>query len=586
MRNREELIKVLKGIDGLGYKAYKDIEGAYDFGGFSLIIDHVQGDPFASPTRIRLKVPQKRAQFPSDLFEKKIRARALQDYLTRKFAAAIQAIAKGNRGIGGSGRISVDLPGPEVLERTSCWVDREAVEIRFTMGLPAAGRTILGRQAEEMLCGEVPRIVEKSLFYANLLPAECKTHVDVVEDQEYIRGRLAGKKWVCFIANGSILPRKSGIDERPLPKEEGNGRPAPVLFQSPPDLEGEVETLHHGNIKGMAVPEGVTLIVGGGFHGKSTLLDAIEKGVYAHIPGDGREWVVTHPAAVKIRAEDGRAVEKVDIRPFIINLPFGKSTAPFSTDNASGSTSQAANIMEALEAGARVLLIDEDTSASNFMIRDQRMQKLVLKNQEPITPFIDKVRQLYRGMGVSTVLVMGGSGDYFEAADRVIMMANYLPQDVTRQVAEIIMKYPLQRNPEGGESFGKVSSRIPLPESFDPQRGKREVKIDAKGLKKIVYGRTVIDLAQVSQVVDEGQTHAIGDLIHYCATHYFQGKLPLAEGLKRAITDIEEKGMDIISPFQRGDIARPRIFELAAAINRMRTLKVKIMESQKNRSEQ
>jgi len=573
MRSKEDLKNILSRIDGWGYKAYKDIEGDYDFGDFLVLVDHVQGDPFASPSRIRLKVPQGRAKFPPDLFQNRVKARALRDFLTRKFAAAIQAIAKGSRGMGGSGRIIIDLPGQEVLERTSCFVNKEEVEVRFTLGLPAAGRTILGRQAEEMFFAEIPRIVEKALFYENLNGAEIMAHIDVLEDQEYIRGQLKEKKWICFIANGSLLPRRSGIDERPLPRAAGSNRDV-IPFQSPLELEGVVNTNHHGPIKGMAVPEGVTLIVGGGFHGKSTLLNAIEKGVYAHIPGDGREFVVTDPAAVKIRAEDGRAVEKVNISPFINNLPFGKNTAPFSTENASGSTSQAANIMEALEVGAKVLLIDEDTSATNFMIRDQRMQTLISKDREPITPFIDKIRQLYEEVGVSAIVVMGGSGDYFEVADRVVMMENYLPRDVTLPVKEIVRKYPSSRQAEGGNSFGKIPQRVPRVESFDPQRGKREVKIDAKGLKTIIFGRTVIDLSHVAQVVDESQTNAIGDLIHYAATRYFQGDISLNEGLKMVMADVEGKGLDIIAPFKRGDYAGPRIFEVAAAINRMRTLKI------------
>jgi len=579
VQTKEDLKKILARIDGRGYKAYKDIEGAYDFGDFWFFIDHVQGDPFGSPTRVRLQVPQEKAKIPSELFQNKTRAIALQDYLTRKFAAAIQAVAKGHRGIGGSGKISVDIPGQEVLERTSCRVDPEKVEVRFTMGLPAAGRTILSRQAEEMFFGEIPKIVERSVFYGNLSPAEGKNHVDAVEDQEYIRTQLSRQGWICFMANGSLLPRLSGVDERPLKGEDtGTGQPI-VLFPSPPEMEVEVETLHRGKIRGMALREGITLIVGGGFHGKSTLLNAIEKGVYPHIPGDGREYVVTHPTAVKVRAEDGRAVEKVDIRPFITNLPLRKGTAEFSTKNASGSTSQAANIMEALEVGAKVLLIDEDTSATNFMIRDQRMQELVAKEKEPITPFIDKVKQLYEERSVSTVLVMGGSGDYFDQATRVIMMDAYVPKDVSGRVREIVQKYPTLRKPEGSETFGRVCSRIPLSESFDPQRGKRDVKIDAKGLRTILYGRTPIDLSQVAQVVDESQTNAIGDLIHYCASRYFKGDVPLGEGLRRAMADVEEKGLDILAPFKKGDYARPRIFEVAAAINRMRTLKIKTVVS-------
>lgn len=571
MLSKEDLKRVLTRLDGRGYKAYQEIEGTYDFGNFLLFIDHVQGDPFASPSRLRLKVPQRVANFPLDLFQNKIRAMALRDYLTRKFHEAIKNVVKGNRGTGHSGRISIDLPGQEILERTSCFVDKEWVEVRFTLGLPAAGRTILGRQAEEMFLEEIPRLVEKSLYHQNHSPDEIKRHVEVVEDQEYIRGQLEEKNWICFLADGSILPRRSGVDDRPLIIEEGNERKV-VAWETPPELTGEIETKHHGKARGMAIPEGVILIVGGGFHGKSTLLNALEKGVYPHIPGDGREFVVTHPQAVKIRAEDGRFVKKVDISPFINHLPFGQSTSPFSTENASGSTSQAANIMEALELGAKVLLIDEDTSATNFMIRDQRMQALVAKGKEPITPFIDKVRQLYEELGVSTILVMGGSGDYFEVADRVIMMENYLPQDVTERAREIREQYPTLRQAEGGKHFGQIRERIPLPESFDPQRGRKEVKIDAKGLKTIIYGRALIDLTQVVQVVDESQTNAIGDLIHFAASRYFNGKVALAAGLRQALKEVEKNGLDIITPFRRGDYALPRIFEIGAAINRLRTL--------------
>jgi predicted ABC-class ATPase len=575
MRNSDELKDLLTRIDGKGYKAYKNLEGVYDYGDFSLWIDHVQGDPFAAPSRLRVQVEQKKAKFSPALYHPRIRAIALQDFLTRQFDKAIRAFVKGVRGIGGSGRIAIDRPGQEVLERTSCTVDTEKVEARFTAGLPAAGRTVLGRQAADMLFQEIPELIRHALLSTNLPVNELWRHVQVIEDQETIRGQMERNQWICFIANGSRLPRRSGIDDRPLGQDERNS-PGPVVpFQSPKEYEVEVETCHQGRIKGMAIPEGVTLIVGGGFHGKSTLLNAIEKGVYPHIPGDGRERVVVHPAAVKIRAEDGRSVEKVDIRSFISHLPLAKDTTHFSTDRASGSTSQASNIMEALEVGARVLLIDEDTSATNFMIRDQRMQALVAKDKEPITPLVDKVRQLYQEFNVSTVLVMGGSGDYFEVADRVIMMDTYLPQDVTSHAAEVVKKIPSGRHSEAGGKFGKIAPRVPRRESFDPQKGKRDVKIEAHGVKTILYGRTAIDLSQVAQLVDESQTRAIGDLIHYCATHYFKEEICLADGLEKAMADLDRKGLDLLSPFKRGDYARPRIFEMAAAINRMRTLKIK-----------
>ena len=260
----------------------------------------------------------------------------------------------------------------------------------------------------------------------------------------------------------------------------------------------------------MGIPKGVTLVVGGGYHGKSTLLRAIERGVYNHIPGDGREFVVTDPTAVKIRAEDGRNVVGVDISPFIGMLPGGHDTHFFITDNASGSTSQAANILEALEAESKLILLDEDTSATNFMIRDRRMQTLIEKVHEPITPFVDKVRQLYKDYGVSTILVMGGSGDYFEVVDTVIAMVEYEPRDVTGEAKEISDKYPTGRIGEGDAGFGRLPERIPLSEGFDSRKGRREINLRAQGLKTLLFGREEIDLSCVEQLTEDGQVKAIG----------------------------------------------------------------------------
>lgn len=329
-----------------------------------------------------------------------------------------------------------------------------------------------------------------------------------------------------------------------------------------------------GVVTGMGIPKGVTLIVGGGYHGKSTLLDALQIGVYNHIPGDGRELVVSNPCTAKIRAEDGRRIEKVDISPFIDNLPFGQPTTAFSTEDASGSTSQAANIVEALEAGAEVLLMDEDTSATNFMIRDHRMQELVAKPKEPITPFIDKVQQLYNDYGVSTVLVIGGSGEYFDVADCVICMVEYTPYDVTEKAAVIAEKYKAERNPEGGAHFGKITERIPLVHSFDPSKGRRKVKIRSQTVKTILFGTHTIDLHAVEQLIDVGQTKAIGDAIYY-ATRYMEGEYTLRDIVENVIADTAENGLSVLSPYPVGTYAAFRGLELAAAINRLRTLSVR-----------
>jgi len=510
MKTIDALRTILARIDGRGYKAYKELEGRYDFGTFTLLVDHVQGDPYAAPSRLRIKVPQKQAAMPARHYANRPRRIGLEDFLTRAFAAAIGRIARGNRGMGKSGLIAIDCGNQEVLERTSLFVSSSEVEARFVMGLPARGRSILGREAAAMFLDEVPQIVEASLFFSRLDADGMARHVDVVEDHAALHQILKEKELAAFIADGSILPRRSGIDPRPL--KEGA-----IPFVSPPAFRTVLHAPNRGEVAGMGVPCGITLIAGGGFHGKSTLLNALKYAVFPHIPGDGREYVVTDATAVKIRAEDGRSISGVDISPFINNLPYGKETTFFTTENASGSTSQAADIMEALEMGSRLLLIDEDTSATNFMIRDRRMQALVAKEKEPITPFVDRVRQLRETFGVSTILVMGGSGDYLDTADRVILMERYRPLDVTDRARKIVEEIVTLRRPEGSGPFGPLADRRPLPTSFDPSRGRREVKIDARGMREILFGRERIDLSEVEQLVEISETRAVGEILHYFA---------------------------------------------------------------------
>jgi len=565
MLTEKELRENLNKIEGAGYKSYKSLLGEYDFGDYALFIDSVQRDPFASPSRLRVRVYNDKAGFPSDTYTSRSREIALRDYLARKFNENIKLFSLGNRGSGGSGRISIDAPGQEILERSSVVITHLYIEVRFTAGMPAIGRSVAAKHAEAMLFEELPKIVNLSLKFENLDEAQLYEHLHCAEDADFIRGELENLGLVAFIAEKSLLPRVSGVDDRPLPEEDA------VLFESPVELREDLFLPNLGMISGMGIPKGVTLITGGGFHGKSTLLRAIERGIYNHIPGDGREFVVTNPNAVKIRAEDGRRVENVNIKPFISKLPFGKETESFSTDDASGSTSQAANILEALEVGADALLIDEDTTATNFMIRDHRMQELVAKNNEPINPFIDKVKSLFREHRVSTVLVIGGSGDYFDVADRVIRMTEYKPEEVTEEAKEIADRFKTERVVEGGDYFGVLTDRIPIRESVDAAKGKRKAKISQKGLHSIKFGKNLIDISALEQLVDMSQTNAIGDAIMY-SKRYMDGVKTLREITSLVMMDIARNGLDVLKKKVAGDYAEFRSLELAAAINRLRTL--------------
>lgn len=572
MRSSEDLRLRLFKLDGRGYKAYKDIEGAYSFGDFDLIADHVQGDPFAEPSRFRVNVPMKTAGLPPSATSNKSREIATRDYLARSFDRALQGRSRSVGGTGKSGAIYIDAPGQEILERSAVLVDGDSVEARFKVGLPARGRTIMGAAAARMLVDELPAVVKRSLVYGSIDVGAFAAHIEGCEDQDAMRGALREMGLVAFVADGSILPRRSGVDERPL----AEGRVVP--FESPPSLRVTLEGPNCGSVSGMGIPEGVTLVVGGGFHGKSTLLHALETGVYNHVPGDGRERVVTRGDAVKIRAEDGRWVANVDISPFIGDLPYGRSTAEFSTENASGSTSQAANIVEALESGSRLLLIDEDTSATNFMIRDARMQRLVAPEKEPIRPLVDLAEPMYRELGVSTVIVMGGSGDYLDVAHTVIMMDSYRPLDVTERARAVARGLPSSREPAApgwpGGSGGEGRGRLFDPSSMDAARGRRE-KVSAKGLKTILFGRRTIDLSAVEQLVDDSQTRAIGDaLIYLRETHMKGGGSPLSAMLDALDEALDGGGLGVIMRAAFGDRARPRRHEVAAALNRLRGVRV------------
>ncbi len=581
MRSEEDLRGALRRIDGRGYKAYKDVRGAYELGDVLLFIDHVQGDPFAAPSKLRLRVPDGVAGLPAELFAGRVRQVALEDFLARLAARAIRRGEGRRRGSGKSGIVQIDAGGQQVLERTAARVTEGFAELRIQVGLPAAGRRVLGREAEILLCQELPRVAAAALQWDAIPRDEARAFVECVENQEHLRGQLSERGLVAFVGDGAILPRESGASDRPLTRDAVPFR-APESLRATLDLAYPRETPEgpRDTITGMGIPRGVTLVVGGGYHGKSTLLKALERAVYPHVPGDGREWVVSDARLVKIRAEDGRRVEQVDIEAFIGDLPQGRSTTAFSSDDASGSTSQAANIVEAVEAGATGLLLDEDTSATNFMIRDARMQALVHPEDEPITPFLDRVRELSDQHRVSTVLVMGGSGDYFDVADTVITMREFLPVECTSEAKKIAARLATGRRSEVRAPFSAVTSRVPRAESFDPSRGRRDVKIDAKALDLVWFGSEAIDLRCVEQLVELSQTRAVGHALYLAATRFMDGRATLREVVDRLEALFDAEGLDALDPFHRGDhhpgnFARPRGLEVAAAINRLRSLRMR-----------
>ena len=552
------LVTKIDRIDRKGYGAYKDLAGDFEFDGFTLSIDRVQRDPFAPPSLVRVRT--KENGFDQRLFDNPVRRIAFEDFLTRRVDEVIRRVVRGNRGSGGSGRVEIQRPSQKVLHRTSMVAGRDYVEARMAVGLPARGRSVNGRAARAVLLGELPEIVGLALKPESMDGEGARLHVETVEDAEYVRGLLPSLGLVAFVADGSVLPRESGASDRPL----GEGA---VPFESPDEFRVEVELPNRGSVMGMGIPEGVTLVAGGGFHGKSTLLSALAWGVYDHVPEDGRELVVARGDAVKVRAEDGRSVAGVDISAMIGDLPGGRSTKSFSTPNASGSTSQAANIAEALEVGTSLLLVDEDTSATNFMIRDERMRELV--RREPITPFIDLVRPLHGSLGISTIVVVGGVGDYLDVADRVILLEDYAVSDATQRAREVVGRFPPRAAHEEREMNPPGPRRLRAG-SLDLRRGKRETA-RGRGLEAIELGRERVDLSSVEQLAESGQTEAAARIIGRFAAG---GDLGTKEMVEQALATVAREGLDALSQFRGhpGEMSLPRAQELAAVVNRVRSL--------------
>lgn len=579
----EALRANLRAMDHRSYPAYKALAGCYAFSGYQLSIDHVQGDPFASPSHLTLFVPMTSAGFDAALYSTPERKIALEDLLLRTFGKTAAGFSHEAKGSGKSGLLSVTVCGQEMLERTDCEVTAEGVFLRLHVGFPAYGRSIAAGELEKILFEFLPRCVKAALI-ASAYPAETlRQRAELADDQAAVRAALKKEGFVAFVADGAILPRASGVSDRPMQ--------GAVPFASPKTLRITLQLPHRDAVSGMGIRKGITLIAGGGYHGKSTLLKALELGVYNHIAGDGREFVITDAAAVKLRAEDGRFVGNTDISLFINDLPNHKDTTHFSTEDASGSTSQAAGIVDGIASGCTAFLIDEDTSAANFMVRDALMQAVISRDKEPITPFIDRARGLYEELGISTILVAGSSGAFFGIADTVIQMDNYRPVDITARVSEVLRSFGKAQALEEAKANQAVpASRTQLitkttlqpfhrPDTERPfpcsQARLSEAKIKTFALRAFSIDRNEVDLQALEQLTDNGQTAALAYLLRALLSGQNEGK-SLAVLVREAEAQMEAKGFAEILRRARGTayvpagFARPRQQELYACAARYR----------------
>ena len=580
MKNSEELRQQLRSINRKSYPAYKGLKGLYHFGNYILSIDHVQGDPFASPSHVSIQISHRDAGFPVEYYKDTLTGTTLCDYLTRQFEKQVSQYSFRAKGSGKSGLLTVSHCGQEILSRTACEITEKGITARFFVGFPANGRTINATELEKILFDFLPVCIQKSFFYSSFDAKELQNYIELAEDQEFIRHTLPAKNLCAFIADGSILPRESGISSRPMK--------ASVPFTSPDSLRISINLPHKGEITGMGIPKGITLIVGGGYHGKSTLLNALELGVYNHIPGDGREYVITDATAVKLRSEDGRFIKDVDISMFINDLPNKKDTRCFSTLDASGSTSQAAGIVESMEVGSHLFLLDEDTSATNFMVRDAFMQQVIQREKEPITPFLERAEDLYKKAGISTILVAGSSGAFFHIADTIIQMDNYVPKDITASVKKLCCQYPLpsvsvtdfqlphshriMSRPAESSKRLRHNSRGNHSDS-DATRPER-LKTRISGTDSFSLGKQKIDLRYTEQLIDTEQTAALGLLLKYAVEHLADGRRTLPEIVQFLWKNLSSHGLSFFTENQKISCgyAIPRIQEIYACLNRYRGL--------------
>lgn len=580
MKNSEELRQQLRSINRKSYPAYKGLKGLYHFGNYILSIDHVQGDPFASPSHVSIQISHRDTGFPVEYYKDTLTGTTLCDYLTRQFEKQVSQYSFRAKGSGKSGLLTASHCGQEILSRTACEITEKGITARFFVGFPANGRTINATELEKILFDFLPVCIQKSFFYSSLNAKELQNYIELAEDQEFIRQTLPAKNLCAFIADGSILPRESGISSRPMK--------ASIPFTSPDSLRISINLPHKGKITGMGIPKGITLIVGGGYHGKSTLLNALELGVYNHIPGDGREYVITDATAVKLRSEDGRFIKDVDISMFINDLPNRKDTRCFSTLDASGSTSQAAGIVESIEAGSHLFLLDEDTSATNFMVRDAFMQQVIQREKEPITPFLERAEDLYKKAGISTILVAGSSGAFFHIADTIIQMDNYVPKDITASVKKLCSQYPLpavsvtdfqlphshriMSRPAESSKHLRHNSRGNHSDSgaAKPERLKTRIS----GTDGFSLGRQEIDLRYTEQLIDAEQTAALGLLLKYAVEHLADGRRTLPEIVQFLWKNLSLHGLSFFTENQKISCgyATPRIQEIYACLNRYRGL--------------
>ena len=583
MRHKSTQLKMLiASLENAPYHKIQSLRGRFQFPHYTFQFLRIQGSPGANPASIaNLSIPIKASGLPEQSLATSFAQLALADFLIRRFNQGIVKFVQQNRGKDGSGSFHTIELSQKMLQRDCVLFSKNSIELRFIFSLPAngsGGRQFDAKQTWLMFEQELSPLVDFTFFYHGYSEASqnlLNKFLAVQKNRQAIKHYMKKNGLCVFISNGALLPRLSGIDDKPDLAEKIE------KFQSPKTLLVEIPLHENSTIKGMGIKQGITCITGGGYHGKSTLLQAILAGVYAHIPGDGREYIVTRDDAVFTRAEEGRSIRQVNISPFIRQLPNGKKTENFSTDNASGSTSQAASIVEAIELQSHLLLFDEDSCATNFLYRDELIKKILDKKNEPIKPLYTCIRSLWKQHKISMIFVVGGLGSFLQKADTCLLMDNYQCKDITgkarKSLGEII---------EEDQDHLIFSSNRPLSsQNFDPsytnQRLKKTIPIRIKDLRnaprQLEYGMDLINLEALPQIAEAPQMRSIG----YCLLTIKQQMCDnsnkpqtIYDWLQWLTKKLDQEGLPCLQTTYPGLSSRPRLYEIAAAINRIRSLRI------------
>ena len=558
------LYQKIRTLNGKNYGLYKSLANQpWDFGDFSLEFIHVQGDPYAPPSRVVIKAGLAMLGYASEWggsFERRL---ALSDFLLRRLSRLVQ-----ERYPGKDADIVFDVAGPEMLVRNSLWIDNGELRACLQVRLPGDGRKIQAESAAEILTMVLPDLVSAGLYCNKSDESALQEHYRVLAERKEILAQLESSGLCAFVPDGAILPRASGLSEMPLENA--------VPFVAPQEMAVTLNVCGR-EIRGMGIPKGITVITGGAFHGKSTLLQALTRAVYPHVPGDGREGIVIDESTLRVGVEDGRSVRGTDLSLFVRDLPGGVSTKDFNTLSASGSTSEAANLLEAMEAGARTFLIDEDSSAVNFLIRDVRVRKLLGDDREPLIPLTDRIREISAN-GFSFVLVAGACGDYLDLADNIVVMANYKAE--CAKTGDLAARNAAEPS---GTAISMPSNRPftaymqPLQKSVRPtSQVERQVKVKLAGDTLLQIGFLVSDTSRLNTLVDKQQRFGAGflllNLLQNAASNA-ESDDSISATIQKLYEKIQNVGFRNLPQGMSREMSLPRVVDIACVAFRLRHAK-------------